>query len=150
MSEAVRAAMAYVDLNPVRAGLASRLEECRDASVAERLSGLRANSAEALEEYLRPLASGLGERGRSGRPGTTLAAYVALLAALAERTTTPESKPAPASPHGPAEPAPEGVSRWLALVSALRKPRRAYGTEEALARWAAARNLRLREPPLPA
>ena len=56
--EALAAAMAYVDLNPVRAGIAERIEECRDTSIAERL---KENSAEALEEYLAPLVSGLGE-----------------------------------------------------------------------------------------
>lgn len=54
--EAVLAAMVYVDLNPVRADLECRLEECRDSSASRRL---RENSAEALEDYLRPLASGL-------------------------------------------------------------------------------------------
>ncbi len=146
--EAVRAAMAYVDLNPVRAGLARRLDECREASIGERLSGLRENSAEALAEYLRPLASGLGDAGRSGRPGTTLAAYVALLATMVESEKAPPV-PKPAEAGRATEPALGDVSRWLALVSALHKRQRAYGTEEALARWASARGLRLREPPLP-
>ena len=48
--------MVYVDLNPVRADLECRLEECRDSSASRRL---RENSAEALEDYLRPLTSGL-------------------------------------------------------------------------------------------
>ena len=48
--------MVYVDLNPVRAGLAERIEDIRDSSIGERL---RENSAEALEAYLRPVVSGL-------------------------------------------------------------------------------------------
>ena len=57
MSEAaLLAAMAYADLNPVRAGLAERIEACRETLIAERL---RENSAEALEAYLAPLVSGL-------------------------------------------------------------------------------------------
>ena len=43
--EALVAAMAYVDLNPVRAGIAARIEECRDTSIVDRL---QRNSAEAL------------------------------------------------------------------------------------------------------
>ena len=35
--EALIAAMAYVDLNRVRAGIAQRFEECHDTSIAERL-----------------------------------------------------------------------------------------------------------------
>ena len=61
---ALLAAMAYVDLNPVRAGLAERIEACRETSIAERLEE---NSAEALAAYLAPLASGLdaGDAGRA-------------------------------------------------------------------------------------
>ena len=55
---ALLAAMAYVDLNPVRARIAQRIEQCRHTSIAERV---RENSAEALEAYLAPLVSGLAE-----------------------------------------------------------------------------------------
>ena len=54
--EAVVAAMAYVDLNPVRAKIAGRIEDCTGTSIHERL---QENSAAALTEYLRPVASGL-------------------------------------------------------------------------------------------
>lgn len=54
--EAVIAAMAYVDLNPVRAKIAERIEDCAGASIHERL---QENSAVALTDYLRPVASGL-------------------------------------------------------------------------------------------
>ena len=54
--EAVVAAMAYVDLNPVRAKIAERIEDCAGTSIHERL---QENSAAALTEYLRPVASGL-------------------------------------------------------------------------------------------
>ena len=50
--EALIAAMAYVDLNPVRAELAERIEETRDSPLHDRL---RVNSAEALAHYLRPV-----------------------------------------------------------------------------------------------
>ena len=55
--EALVAAMAYIDLNPVRAGLVKRIEDIRDSSIYDRL---QENSAEALEGYLRPVMSGLG------------------------------------------------------------------------------------------
>ena len=55
---ALLAAMAYVDLNPVRAGIAERIEACAHTSIAERL---QENSAEALEAYLAPLVSGLDD-----------------------------------------------------------------------------------------
>ena len=65
---ALVAAMAYVDLNPVRAQLAERIEEIRDTSIRARLLE---NSAEALEDYLRPVLSGLG-----GRPADAPAGIV--------------------------------------------------------------------------
>ena len=45
------AAKAYVDLNPVRAELAERIEDIRDTSICD---PLLENSAEALEDYLWP------------------------------------------------------------------------------------------------
>ena len=57
--EALIAAMAYVDLNPVRAELAERIGEIRDTSICERLLE---NSVEALEDYLQPVLSGLDPR----------------------------------------------------------------------------------------
>lgn len=55
--EALVAAMAYVDLNPVRAMLAERIEAIRETSIYDRL---QENNAEALADYLRPVVSGLG------------------------------------------------------------------------------------------
>ena len=54
--EALVAAMAYVDLNPVRAKLAEHIEQIRDTSICDRLLE---NSAEALADFLRPVLSGL-------------------------------------------------------------------------------------------
>lgn len=56
--EAMIAAMAYIDLNPVRAELADRIEAIKDTSITERL---QVNSAEALADYLRPVLSGLDD-----------------------------------------------------------------------------------------
>ena len=57
--EALIAAMAYVDLNPVRAELAEHVAEIRETSIHDRLLE---NSVEALEDYLRPVLSGLDRR----------------------------------------------------------------------------------------
>ena len=51
---ALVAATAYVDLNPVRAKLAKRIEDIRDTSIHDRLL---VNNAVALEDYLRPVLS---------------------------------------------------------------------------------------------
>ena len=69
--EALIAAMAYVDLNPARAELAERIEEIRDTSICDRLLE---NSAEALEDYLRPVLSGL-----DGRPADAPPSVVAVV-----------------------------------------------------------------------
>jgi len=133
--DAVLAAMAYVDLNPLRAKIAMSLAACRDASIAERL---QENTPEALAEYLRPVVSGLdeGDGAPSPRAGVTLGDYVALLAALV------------------AEEAAEGrtlgrVARWAAKVASFRKRQRAYGPLDRLRQWTSGRDMRLREVPLP-
>ena len=61
--EALVAAMAYIDLNPVRAKLAKRIGDIRDASIAARL---QVNSAEALADYLRPVVSGIEAHAPAG------------------------------------------------------------------------------------
>ncbi len=139
--EAILAAMAYVDLNPVRAKLAQRIEECRDSSVGARL---RKNSAAALAAYLRPLVSGLAPEAAPGtvstpRLGVTLGSYVALLHEMAA---------AEAEPTAP-EPL-DHIARWIARAASLRKRQRAYGPAESLRQWTGERGFQLRETPLPA
>ncbi|MCY3837622.1 MAG: hypothetical protein OXH09_03035 [Gammaproteobacteria bacterium] len=219
--EALIAAMAYVDLNPVRAELAKRIEEIRDTSIGERL---QVNSAEALADYLRPVVSGLD--GRAPPAGSPPVAVVAVESQVDGETVTfdlaavgtgrpSEGEPqeaargdprevgtdapvaesgAPAAestekssgpePGGPAEepgrprrrPPPhftlaeyidlvramagadagrsadraDGVSRWLARTTVLRRRQRAFGDGPALRRWLADRTMQFRETPLPA
>ena len=57
-TEDVVATMCYVDLNPVRAGIAQRLEDCEHTSLALRLQR-GTNPAEPLQ----PLASGIADDG---------------------------------------------------------------------------------------
>lgn len=156
--EALLAAMAYVDLNPVRAGIAERIEQYQHTSIAERVVE---NSAEALQAYLAPLMSGLDERGSQvaqdapttgteapehaaepapalPRPGITLREYVDMVRGMADAV---------------AAPGPRRISRvtsWLARMAVLGKRQRAYGSEERLASWTRERGLQLREIPLPA
>ncbi|MBS0456525.1 MAG: transposase [Proteobacteria bacterium] len=69
---AVLAAMAYVDLNPVRAGIVNRLEDSAHTSVKARLDSLQA------EELTRPLAPIRGVALATCLP-LTLAEYLALV-----------------------------------------------------------------------
>ena len=162
--EAVLAAMAYVDLNPVRAKLADRLSECRDASIAQRL---RVNRSQALDEFLAPLASGLVDAEVSGgearsaedreavevqavaadssrqRPGSrirmTLRNYVGMLEGIME-----------AESAGAERRARDGPACWLARVASIHKRQRAHGREGALKEWMEQRGMRCWEVPLPA
>ena len=131
---ALMAAMAYVDLNPVRAKLASSIEQCRDASVSDRL---RENSADALTDYLQPLASGLPQPAEP-RLGMILADYLDLLRAMA------------AAEHAPDEAKPtDRIARWIARTAVLRKRQRAYGSVDSLRQWTEKRGFQLRETPMP-
>ena len=160
---ALLAAMAYVDLNPVRAGLAERIEACRETSIAERA---RENSAEALEAYLAPLVSGLDADADEVRsefaeapnaepsasvppaeaplprhplpyPSISQRDYVAMVRAMAEATVAPTSR------------RPGRVAEWLARTAVLGKRQRAYGPRDRLADWIGRRGLQFRETPLP-
>ena len=132
--EALLAAMAYVDLNEVRAGIAARIEDCADASVSERLRG---NSAEALEAYLAPLASGLGAA-PAPHPAVTLGAYLGLLRGMAEATAAPGVR------------RPGRVAAWLARTAVLGRRQRAYGSKERLRDWTQRRGFRPIESPFAA
>ena len=213
--EALIAAMAYVDLNPVRAELAGRIEEIRDTSIHERL---QVNSAEALADYLRPVMSGLdgwappaesspvavvgvesqvdGETvifdldvasriPSEGEPEEATQedprqveneASAAESGAPAAESTEDSSGPEPSPAEEPGRPRPhftladyidlvramaeadagrsadrpDGVSRWLARTTVLRKRQRAFGDGPALRRWLADRTMQFRETPLPA
>ena len=128
--EAVLAAMAYVDLNPVRAKLARRLAQCQHTSIRIRLLE---NSPAALADFLRPLASGLTRNGKREathtdpppRLGLTLAAYIERLETVIE-----------------AEVATDQEDRWIAEIQSLAKRRRAYGSKAQLERWMANRGFR--------
>jgi len=56
--KALLAAMAYVDLNPVRAGMTKRLDHSRHTSIAARLNILKQQPA-SLQENIRPVAGTL-------------------------------------------------------------------------------------------
>ena len=217
--EALIAAMAYVDLNPVRAELAGRIEEIRDTSITERL---QVNSAEALADYLRPVVSGLDgwappaesspvavvavesqvdgetvifdldvasrapsegepeeaaqEDPRQARTEAPVAESAAPAAESTQESSDPEPRPAeqPGRPRrrppphftladyivlvramaeadaGRSADRPDGLSRWLARTTVLRKRQRAFGDGPALRRWLADRTMQFRETPLPA
>ena len=132
---AIIAAAAYVDLNPVRAKLAETLEGYEDAAIAERV---REDSPERLDGYLRPVASGL--RQHRSFVEITLRDYVGLLEGIIAAQAKPEEK----SPQS------DRISDWRARIFALRKRQRAYGSVEQLKAWTTARGLRCMETPLPA
>ena len=116
--EAVLAAMAYVDLNPVRARIARSIEQCCDSSITTRLKRLE-NTPERLREALVPLVSGLGTG--NSRLTMTLDAYIDHLRML---TVTPKPN------QGADEP-----GRWFARVAAIKKRQRAYGLVDDLKSW---------------
>ena len=131
---AIVAAAAYVDLNAVRADLASTLEGYDDVSIAERV---RENRPERLSAYLRPIASGLGQQ--RSYMGMTLDDYVSLLEGMIAAETSPETKAAQS----------DRVSTWRARVFALSRRQRAYGSAELLRDWISKRGLRNLDRPMP-
>ena len=172
--EAVVAAMAYVDLNPVRAKIARDLEECADSSIGERLIEC---TAQSLEEFLRPVASGIESRdGKTTEaPNAELQAPEVAPASPSVRATGAKAESAerraPARRAYPrpqrtlgeyvatlralavgyrVEPPPDKISAWSAKVATIRRRQRAFGPLERLKQWATARGTRCSGAPLPA
>lgn len=117
-------ALAYVDLNPVRANIVRRAAEAEHTSLERRLH-VAAGNAERLAEYLAPLASGLedSETEENFRLPITLAAYLEYL----ERFTTDKDR------HIDKE------AGWYQRVAIFRVKQRAYGPLAKLSAWAAER-----------
>ena len=131
---ALFAAMAYVDLNPVRAKIAKSIEDCDHTSISRRLRQLE-NTPERLAQTLTPLVSGSPRRF-----GVTLAEYIERLDAVVQNEATDSRLPASAL---------DGPARWIAQVAAFRKRQRAYGTSEGIAQWIERRRMRPLESALP-
>jgi hypothetical protein len=123
---ALLSCMLYVDLNPVRALIAGRIEDIQNAGITERLLQL-ADGASSLDDYLKPLASGLGEAGGRTLP-VTLRSYLRLLETIIDR----ESRHQEDSPEG----------RWRKDVASIHRPQRAYGSAQELRDWGGPRNLK--------
>ena len=123
----VLACMAYVDLNPVRAKIAERLEACQHTSIKRRLEKA-SDEDQALSSF-----------GADNEPGTqtlsiTFAQYRSLLidTGLLDRSVRPQR------------------TLWLKQVLSMRLTQRAYGSKERLEKWADRLNQRwIKAAPLP-
>ena len=135
------AAMAYVDLNPVRARIANHIEQCRHTSIATRLA-VAENDPARLEQVLAPITSGLTRTANVTKPTTpllrwTLRRYVQHLRLLTKIDTTS------------AQPVSDAQRRWVQQVASLARRQRAYGDAEHLHAWVTKRNMRKLEKPFP-
>ncbi|XOV86569.1 MAG: transposase [Pseudomonadota bacterium] len=117
-------ALAYVDLNPVRAKIVRRAAEAVHTSLRHRLRAA-AGSAERLTEYLAPLVSGLEdtEDKEPYRLPFTLAAYLEYVEQFSEDRETPVDQ----------------AAAWYQRVAIFRHRQRAYGSRAKLSQWAAHR-----------
>lgn len=126
--EAVVAAMAYVDLNPIRAKIAKTIANAKHTSIFERLR----NAPVDVESYVGPVAAGVGARPPFE---LRLKSYVERLEVLT-----------PASSHSwPTA----KLKRWQDQVFNLQRRQRVYGQEALIRDWIAQRGWRALEIPLP-
>ncbi len=126
--EAVIAAMAYVDLNPIRAEIAATIATADHTSIQERLLSGR----DGLNLYLDPVVAGIGNPPPFLVP---LDDYVEKLEVLIPQETPPWSA--------------DKLKRWHDQVFALKRRQRVYGPEPLISRWLNHRGWRARELPLP-
>ena len=119
---AVMSAMLYIDLNPVRAKIAKTIEDTRHAGITERLAELAAGEV-SLEDYLKPLVSGLKNTAR--KIVVTLRSYLTLLNLVIDlEVRHPEGSP---------------ESCWQIDIASLHRRQRAYGSEDHIRSWGSAR-----------
>ncbi len=122
------AAMAYVDLNPVRAGVVRSYEEARHTSVRQRLKGYE-NTAERLQQFLEPVVSGLKRGNEDAKLPLRLIDYLTLVASMT------------GSDGGAAE---GGLARphteWGRRMDSFKLRHRAYGAPPLLLAWLEERN----------
>jgi REP element-mobilizing transposase RayT len=132
---AVLAAMAYVDLNPVRARIARTIAESKHTSIHARLAPL--DEADVLTAYLAPIVSGVdGDSAvQIGLSNVRLSDYIDSLEVL---TQARRHSWVPAKLH-----------KWRDQVAALKKRQRVFGPIERIQSWIEQRGLQLRELPLP-
>ena len=126
--EAIVAAMAYVDLNPIRAKIAASITSADHTSVQERLL----NARDDLKAYLRPVVAGI-----DGRPifSLSLDDYVEMLEALLPEATHRWTA--------------DKLKRWQDQVFALKRRQRVYGPASLISEWISQRGWQMREIPLP-
>lgn len=118
---AVIATMAYVDMNPIRAKIADRIEQAGHTSITRRLK------ADPLDAVMMPVVSGLARD--TVDIELTLADYLGRLHAL----NSTSSK----------------QSRWQQQVALLKKKQRVFGSIKLIQQWIEHRGMQLRETPLP-
>ena len=133
--QALVAAMAYVDLNPVRAELVHRIEACTNTSLAMRT---QENTEEALAEYLAPVMTGLADdREPLAASPMTVGDYLDMVRGMATAVASEAAHPQ------------NKLARQFAHFATLKKRQRAYGPIDRLRAWARARGFQVRETPLP-
>lgn len=140
------AAMAYVDLNPVRARLAKDITTTKHTAIVKRL---QENSLPRLKALLGPLVSGITSRDDNATLSVTLGEYLELLRALVplQPATSGNHKKKQKKRRNTRAPPSPGVKRWADHVAAMGKRQRAYGPKELLEPWLAKRRMRPLEVP---
>ena len=127
---AIKSAMAYVDLNPIRAKVSESIENSKHTSIYHRLKTY--NPSDALSEYLGPVIAGISNQPRIR---ISLSEYVDHL----EAWSTQEKK----------NWTEEKLKRWRAQIDNIAKYQRVHGSEINIAQWIQSRGWRRRELAMP-
>ncbi|MFT7222423.1 MAG: REP element-mobilizing transposase RayT [Candidatus Azotimanducaceae bacterium] len=129
---AVIAAMAYVDLNPVRARIVSDIDAYQAASGGHR-SKLAVSHPDRLAAAVAPLVNGI----KVDRPelSISLSEYITIVSDGVRDISTEESK--------------DKKSRWFERIATLKKRQRAFGSIIELSSWVNARGWSVLGHPMP-
>ena len=139
--EAVQSALAYVDLNPVRAKIARSIAESQHTSIYERVRSL--DHQADLDQYLKPIVSGLASAESLEKADDSQVRVTLTLAQYVDRLEVAYTRPSRKTPHWPID----KLKRWQAQIELLGRYQRVYGSAGLIDEWISRRGLQMRELP---
>ena len=140
--DSVKSAMAYVDLNPIRAKIARSIAESEHTSIYERVHTL--DHKGDLDAYLCPVISGLTSEADLSSEDDEYCRVKVTLGEYIERLEVLYTRPAQKKRHWNHD----KLERWRAQIALLGRYQRVYGPIGLIDEWIRQRGLQLRELPI--
>ena len=128
MASAVLTCMVYVDLNPIRTGIAKELKQSLYTSVKKRIAGLKSDNYAIINDKLKPIA------GKANKRATTIkqSEYLQLVEWTGKAICHPGKRSMPTHINSLLTELNVQPDNWLYQLKNLSKKQRAIGSIEKL------------------